>query len=273
MPDVLALGLLTVPGALMALPVVTNRDRALLTLVGECGYVTTAQAARELFPSMDRLLRRVKRLADAKLLAVTVTSSNEPRLLSLTRRGLGLLIHELPEINGRLRLPGPVRLVGVPHRVAVTDAHLYARALGRRRGAPLLRWSGPGGTLGRDLGLDGLGLRPDGLAEFDTPGGRVVIAVEVDRGTEALAIVERKLSRYLPTAKDGRLDALWLVVATGAGRLTTLAALAERLSLGEWVRLLAGDHVRARPVRELSARSQHSHGPVDPNTAVTVSHG
>ncbi len=256
----------------MALPVVTDRDRKLLRLIGEVGYVSTPQASRELFPSHDRLRRRVKGLTAAKLVSVTVTSSTEPRLLSLTRRGLALLVRKEPELEGKLRLPGPLRLAGVAHRLAVTDAHLYAKGLGQKRGAPLLSWSGPGGSLGAELGLDALGLRPDGLAEFKTPDGSVVIAVEVDRGTETLKVLERKLERYRPAAEDGRLDALWLVVDSGAGRLLTLAGVAERAELDEWVRVLPVDHLRQRPVRELPGRGQEEDGPSGPNPANTAVH-
>lgn len=234
--------------------VLTERDLDVLAFIGT-GYVGTAQVAREFFPSTDRALRRLRLLFDAKLTTHTLVSSTHPTLVSLTKRGIAAVAARDAGLADSLRLAGPIRAAGVAHHLLTVDARCYAAALGTLRGAPLIEWSGAGGRLGRELGLDDLGLRPDGLARFAAPDGeQPVIAVEVDRGTEALGVIEGKLSRAIPAADDGRLDALWIVVAAGNGRRATLQHVVDRAGLGEWARVLDAAHLTARPVKELPAR-------------------
>lgn len=234
--------------------VVTPRDLDLLELLGTCRYVSVPQVQRDLFGSADRTRHRLRQLYDAGLVNVTLLSSTQPNLVSLTRRGLAVLVEHRPAAGARIRLPGPLRLAGIEHHLGVVDARLYSAALGRILGTPLTRWSNSAGDLVRELGLVELRLAPDGIAEFAVGEQFVRVGIEVDRGTEVLAVVAKKLAAYAVVAERAVLDALWFVVTTGASRQAALRQLALEAGLAAWTRVLPLAHVLARPVRELPAR-------------------
>ena len=228
----------------------TGRDIDVLALLGLCGCATSAQVARALFPSEDRARRRLRRLFDAGLVNVAVTGSNCPNLVSLTRRGLRFAENQLPDLAGRLRLCGPVQIASLNHRLAVVDARLYCAALGEARKEPLVRWANGGGAFAVEIGLADWRVEPDGLAEFATVGGPVVVAIEVDCGTEPVrSVIADKLERYCGGAENGVLDALWFVVMTSSRQETITQALLEH-GLEHCSRALLIDEINNRPVRE-----------------------
>jgi hypothetical protein len=237
--------------------VITDRDVELLTLVGLCRYISTDQAAREFFPSVDRCRRRLRQLydGDGGYIAVTVASSTKPNLVSLARPGLAEVARRTPSLADRIQLAGTIRLAGVDHHLALVDARLFSVHLGARRGTPMTRWCGAGGHLAGELGLPAYHLEPDGIAEFAVPGGSVFVAIEVDLGTESLDVLRSKFERYQCLAADGPVDALWLVASGGERRQQSISDLAERAGLGDWARVLPHSHVITRPVLELPARA------------------
>lgn len=224
----------------------TERDIDLLTLIALVRYLSLTQAAREFFPSTDRARRRVRLLFDAGYLAITLTASTSPNLLSLTRSGLLAVFERVPSRLGKqLRLAGPIRLAGVKHRLAITDTRLFAAHLGIACGLPLIRWSQAGGELSRERGLDVLHLDPDGIAELT---GNRFIAAEIDCSTEALGVLRSKLSRYAQAATSRRLHGLWLVLLGGTERTENVRALVREAGLSGWALVLTHAQVLSRPV-------------------------
>src|SRR5690349_4337175 len=102
----------------------TERDVECLTLIGLSGYVSLEQLEREFFPSRDRCCRRLRQLFDGRLVQITLAGSTRPNLVSLTHRGLSVVVNHAPDLEGRARLAGAIRLIGVPHHLAVVDARL-----------------------------------------------------------------------------------------------------------------------------------------------------
>jgi hypothetical protein len=236
-----------------------------LLLIGLCRYLSVVQVSRDLFDSMPRCRRRLRALYDLGYLNVALAGgASAANLYCLTRKGLALLLQRRADAAASIRLPGLLRLAGAPHHLAIADCRLYAAAWGALRRVPLLRWSNAGGQLGIELNL--VGLEPDGLAEFETPDGPIVIAVECDRGTEAVStVLRRKLEKYLPVSVTGKVDALWLVITGGPKRHASILGVVTELGLYDWTRIIPHDHVTQRPVRDLPPRTLPS-----PNTARTA---
>lgn len=241
-------------GALLAL---SARDLDALALIGEMRFVTVEQIVRaELgFSSANYAAKRLRSLAKGGLVDVLLVHARQPNLYRLTRRGLGVLRAERPQESEGIQIPGLVDLGGLLHHLTIVDARLYCSALGRRRRAPLVDWQGGAGPLAKQLGFPATGLIPDGLAVFAVgEAARVVIAVEVDTGTEGGMELARKFARYTSVAESMAVDALWLVVAAGDGRQQTIQRLVDAAGLGQWSRVMGRAHVVERPVAELPAR-------------------
>jgi len=250
--------------------ILTGRDDDLLTLIGLAGYVSTAQLARELFPSADRCRRRCRQLFDAGYLRVTLAGSTSANLVSLSPEGLRLLSAKHPELAARLRLSGIIRLAGVEHHLGLVDTRLYAAGLATH-GIRLLRWEGPHGGLGQALGLADEHLEPDGLAEFETPRGSVACAVEVDCGTESPQVLATKLERYRNIMPRGGLGELWVVMTGGRQRREAVEHLVRSKGLAEWTRVMDMSHTTARPVRPLpGVVDSAGHGPKGPNYSLVT---
>lgn len=234
--------------------VLTERDYDLLFMLAEHRYLATDQVARELFPTPDRCRRRVRQLYDAGYLAVTLVSSTSPNVLSLARDGVRALEDVDPTYAEAVRLPGAMRQAGISHHLACADTRMYVQALAEQRGEVLARWSNNGGAIGRHLGLAAWHLEPDGLADIELASGSVVtIACEVDCGTETVRVLNAKLARYAAVFEaDPGLDELWVVVASGEGRLRTIVDLVHAEGLEPWTRVMPLDHLTARPVRAVA---------------------
>ena len=233
---------------------ITERDLNLFELLVWCGYMASEQVERELFPSRDRCLRRCRQLYDANLLDVTLVQSQHDNLVSASRLARQVLREQRPGAIQGIRQPKPWRLGQVERRLMAVDAFLYIKALGEHRQTPLARWSWPGGSLHRELGLSDWGLSPDGVAELDM-GEPVHIAIEVDLARPAP--LENSLPRYQEVARQQVFDALWVVVSAGADRrLAVLDRLAKRAGLGEWMRALDRAWLTTRPLQELPDHSR-----------------
>lgn len=227
----------------------TKRDMEILLLIGLCRYLSSEQVARAVVMSADRCRRRLRVLFNAQLISVTLQSSTRPNLLSLTRRGLRLLLEQAPEAASRARLAGPLKYAAIEHHLGIVDCRLYAAARGAAEGTPLLRWSNAGGELHRELNLAALHLDSDGIAEFGQPEGRLIrIGIEFDRSTEPLSTLASKLLRYRPAAEDQRLHGLWLVISGGERRIKNLVTTVEAAGLTSWVEVLSHQQIATRPV-------------------------
>lgn len=76
------------------------------------------------------------------------------------------------------------------------------------------------------FGFGRFGLRPDGIAEVGVVGDlnhTIVIALEIDLGTEGLDVIRSKLSRYEQAYAARALDEVWLFADGGSQRLKNLA--------------------------------------------------
>lgn len=248
---------------------ITARDKAALILIGLTKYLSIEQLSRDLFPNPDRCRRRIRDLYNANYVSVTLLSSTKPNIISLTRKGLNFTLSRYPDLVGELRLAGSLRLAGIEHHLAVVDVRLYCSALGELRRAPLTRWSNAGGKLHRELGLLDHHLSPDGLAEWSTSQGSLVIAIEADLSHETLTTLRKKLERYALIADQEQLDAVWFVVKGGRERQANIERLIREVGLSDWMRVLPHDHVVARPVKELPERGAVKEGVVKTLIPVT----
>lgn len=184
------------------LPPISERDLDVLTLIGLCRFVTTAQVARDLFTSADRARRRLRQLFDAKLVAVTLTSSTSPNLISLTKEGLEVLKGHRPELAARIRRTGLIRLDELERHLLLVDARLYAAAWGLARGTPLVRWTNnPAAFPGADA-----------LAQFAAGNEIAAVAIRCYRPQERPDALERLRVQV----EAGVLRALWLLGSTDA---------------------------------------------------------
>ena len=231
--------------------VVTKRDVEVLTLIGLCKFMTTAQVARAIFPSEDRCRRRLRRLFDAGLVAVTLGDSASPNLYSLTKQGVAAVADHDLAVVPRLRLAGSIRLSAAPHALAVVDVRLYLAALEEHGEGELLAWESGSSGLAREAGLVDCRVEPDALVELRLGEGVRRVAVEVDCGTETATVLGSKFSRYVGPLRAGDVDEIWFVVVAGVKRQAHIAALAESAGVGRSVRVFAHEHTLARPVLPL----------------------
>jgi len=232
----------------------TDRDLDVLTLIGLARFATTDQVARDLFPSEDRARRRLRQLFDARLLAVTLTSSTSPNLVSLTAEGLDLLKGQRPELAKRVRRTGVIKLSEIERHLLLVDVRLYAAALGGLRGTPLARWTNDPATELQRLGSSTAGVVPAAIAEFAVELRAVRVAVELDARAPSIEPLGRRLARYPQLAALGTLDALWIATVGGKERERDLDRLLHEHRLSAWVRVIPRAQLVARPVRELPTR-------------------
>lgn len=247
----------------------SERDLDVLTLVAVAKIITTEQIARDCFPTIDRTRRRLRQLFDAGHLQVTMLDSRRPNLISLTRRGLDAVVSQRPELAGALSLAGPIRLAGLNRHLAGVDARLFAADLGAQRQAPLVRW-GPGSAAElRALGLEALRLEPDLVAEFATGSASTWVCVEIDLGATGDRSVATRLAKYATLAGQGRVDALWWVVAAGADRAAAITDAIARAGLDGWSRVVPLRQLLVRPAalpeRETTERAVGP-DPVEPTS-------
>ncbi len=245
----------------------TDRDADVLTLTAIAKIITTDQLARDCFTSLDRARRRLRVLFDVGYVQVTMLDSKRPSLFSITRKGLDALLTIRPALAKRVGLPGPIRLAGLTRHLLLTDARLYAAALGEARQAPLVRWCPGAAAELRQLGLEELRLEPDAVAEFATDGTNTWISIEVDLGTTGETSVRAKFAKYVELARLGTVDALWWVNAGGAERGQIVRQLAARVGLAEWCRVVPLRQLLVRPA-VLPPREEDEErtvGPVSPD--------
>jgi hypothetical protein len=209
-----------------SLPPISERDLDVLSLVGLCRFVTTSQVARDLFPTEDRARRRLRQLFDAKLIAVTLTSSTQPNLISLTKEGHELIKAQRPELAARIRRTGLIRLDELERHLLLVDARLYAAAWGQAHDAPLLRWTNNPTVFPA----------ADALAEFAAGDEIASVAIRCCRPHERGDALERLRVQV----EAGVLRAVWLLSQTEAS--------GDR----SWFRQLSSVAMKQRPINGAS---------------------
>lgn len=233
---------------------ITSRDMDLLLLVGLTRTISAEQLAREFFPTADRCRRRLRRLFDTGYIRVTLFSSNQPSLVSLSRSGLALVESSWPDLATGLHLPGAISLAGVPHHLAVVDVRLYLAALVESEGGRLLAFESGKGRLARELRLNAYHLVPDALAELQIGNDGFVIGSEVDCGTEGLRALQAKLTKYRDLFNQGELEELWVIVVGNEVRQRSLVELVVKAKLADVTRVMNVNHLTLRPVRKPGQR-------------------
>lgn len=226
----------------------TNRDHELLQLLGLCGYATTDQVARDLFPSADRASRRLRQLYDAGLVRVHLAGSRRPNLLSLSPSGRDVLVAAVGDVPG-LQLPSAIPLHAIDHHLGVVDVRLLLAALAQREVLQLHAWHGGRSELAAETGLTGAKLVPDGVVEL-TLGDPGVVAVEVDNGTERLGgALAQKLARYRGPLLARTVTEVWLWASGSAARLEGIRRACVEAGIARRTRLLTPADTADRPAR------------------------
>lgn len=191
----------------------SSRDRAILTSLDRLHVATAGQLARlhcTEFPatSADRQCRRVL----AELVRRRCIARLE-RQIGGTRAGsrgyvygLDLAGHKLLQTPGRPRRPFTPGLSFLAHRIATTELYVRlveAECTGQLEVTAFVaepecwRWfSGPTGPFQ---------LKPDALATVAVGRDEAVWWLEVDRGTEAVPVLDHKLDAYRLAWQSGQL--------------------------------------------------------------------
>lgn len=162
----------------------TPRDLSALALIARAQPVTTAIVAAFARMSVAMARRRLRAMRDLGVVNVHVPSLSGENLYVLAPRGRSALEDHVESVGGRLAcLRGIGRLHLAHHLAGVRLYAALAVAVERARSVRLLTYSFED-ALRRAVG-DAPGVQvPDGVAVVDGPGGRLALAVEVDRATE-----------------------------------------------------------------------------------------
>jgi len=234
------------------------RDVEILAWIGRAGVVELPDVANLFWGGTSgaraAAARRLRVLADNGLLHITVTALHKPNRVSLLPRGVEFV--PLRIADGavlRTRIDGTS--VSSDHLAA--SAAVWASVAVRlaRPGGPQLRRFMTEAEIRRTVGSRADGLIPDGIAFLEGAGGAAAFAIEVDLGTEALPVLNRKLARYAPFLADRvpfhgiSLDAA-IIYAPGPTRLERIGRLAARSNIARNVFLQEIANVRADNVLE-----------------------
>jgi len=201
----------------------TERDKTLIREVTRFGVMTRPQLMHlGLFASKTRANERLRRLTDAGYLA----ARRQPLQLGGPRN---------------VYMPGPNAAVAplLPRRLKHTsDFHLSHQLglvdirLAFERHVHDLRW-----LTDRELAGAAAGLVPDAYVEYSHAGLMYAAFIELDRGTETHARIERKARTYADLAFTGRFERMFgrqffrcLVVAESERRLKTLKQTIHRVT-------------------------------------------
>jgi Replication-relaxation len=232
----------------------SQRDLAVVAAVAELRHLTARQLERWHYPGATPLARaRAARRGLERLTRLGVLARLERRVGGV-RAGSAGYVYGLDLAGQRLAAaygwlaPGRARRLResghafIRHTLAVAEVHI--RLIEAERGGALElleRESEP--TCWRPyVGAGGAGqtLKPDAFAVVGAGEDELSWFLEVDRGTESAATIERKLAAYLAYWRSGQEAArrgvhprtLWL--APDARRIGQLASAAGRLPAETW---------------------------------------
>jgi hypothetical protein len=198
----------------------SDRDCAVIASVGQARVLTGAQLERLHFSTLDRPSRSVvRRRVLARLVSLRVLTTLEPRRIGGARSGSQGLVFALDsagqqlirmwhgsqsESGGqRVRRPWTPGLLFLHHTLAVSE--LYVRLVEASRTHPFdLDTCQVEPACWWPNGLNGW-LKPDAYLVLSTTEFRDSYWLEVDRATETIPTVRRKLSAYLDFVNRGQL--------------------------------------------------------------------
>jgi hypothetical protein len=172
------------------------RDLDILLALAKMRLLRTSALSRLFFVGKGTCQKRLRKLFDAGLVRAAVTGLAEENRFSLTKLGHALVREALPEgVVPEYRPPPRVDQRSVQH-LDLLNEYRIALALGLRAQGLELRGFTPDWELrSRDSQA---GLVPDALIELAKPRSRtqVMLALEVDTGSETPGIVVKKVTRY-----------------------------------------------------------------------------
>jgi Replication-relaxation len=212
----------------------TDRDRAILRLVGEHHVFTTGQLAAVFFHSQDRAEHRLRQLTDARVLArfrpyrrhgegsapfhyvlgplgAAVLAAEE----GIEPRRLGYRADKALEIAHSQRL---AHLVGVNGFFTALLASARQERSQTASAATLTAWWSERRCAGRWGSI----VRPDGYGRWHEDNRAVDFFLEYDRGTEPLHRLATKLSAYGDLADASQIPTPVLFWLPSSGREATV---------------------------------------------------
>ncbi len=242
------------------------RDYEVLECLGRLGHLPSDLLAAHFWGSAtsDPAIRRLRRLLDARLVAVTLVGSRSCNMFSLTGRGLDALVGQVGELEG-VAVAEPIRAAAsLRHRTLVNAMRLYLAALADAGHGTLLVWSGGRCAVAGDLGLAGQRIVPDGVAELQMQRTRGFAVCEADTGSEGVELKGKfaKYAAYFATSARVGVQ-LWVAASGGDKRIETVAHWAREAGIGQRTRLFREGELYVRPALAPVARLDRS-GPVGP---------
>lgn len=191
----------------------SDRDKAILSDVAKVRVLTGRQVERLHFAELAGMHRdRTRRRALERLVAAGLLTTL-PRRVGGGRAGsaglivaLGLHGQRLLSMSSVFDLPGRTRQPGVPterflaHTLAITELYVSLVEASRTDALTLNDFRAEPAAWWRNS--DGEWVKPDALAVVSNGNVEDSWAIEVDRATESLPTLRRKLVAYLDLAKN-----------------------------------------------------------------------
>jgi len=200
--------------------VLTERDAAVLHAMSRFRLARTSDLVAYAFAGVrrDTAAVRLRRLFDSRFLAVLPTNQGVENLYRLGPAGKAWLAEE--GVPG-----GRVPRGGHEHHLAIVQTWVAIAGLD----GPELERALPDWEIREQFGVAELQVVPDLLLVVRAGEHRHAVAVEVDRGTESLAVLNRKLEAYRslwgqPPGLFGYEQFGIAVVCAAPGRRSQLAA-------------------------------------------------
>lgn len=200
--------------------VLSARDRAILAAIGRFRLVRSSDLVKFGFPGVrrDTAMRCVRRLVDGGFVAVEVPQFHAENLYSLSALGrAGVMV-----AGGRV---GPRPRGGHEHHLLVVRT--WIRLVGLQRFGLRIKSAHPDWEAREDLAGLWTTLVPDLFVVAEAAGREAVLAIEVDLGSETLAVFRRKLETYAgllagPDGVFGYRSLRLVVVGASPGRLRSI---------------------------------------------------
>jgi hypothetical protein len=192
--------------------VLTDRDREIIRTVYRFRFLSSSQLADMFFPSKSKADRRLRELFDHGYLDRIdrpTTSGKSELIYALWKEGASVLCAKQGITKGDLNWKptrNNIRLERLQHELDIVSFHLaMERSVTETPGVSWLFWqdrqeivnqkswelSNVGSSKGGKLKLI-----PDAFFGLQTPKGKTIFFLEVDRGTEAPRVFREKLLAY-----------------------------------------------------------------------------
>jgi len=212
-----------------------TRDLAILYTVGLCKVLPSRELQRLFFRSQATCADRLRKLFCAGLLDCHVRSLHEQNFYALTERGRAYVCDHADVEPGELAVARalPAQL---DHLVATNEVRVHLTLATRSNRDVELVFFRPSWELQAERQAGIVGLVPDALVRLEDSRGLAVVALEVDLGSEAPAIVRRKVVRYSRLTAAGlpfygHEHVLPLVLACGTRRLRHLGVALQAVGI------------------------------------------